>query len=80
MEKKLQTYICCSFHTKFTYLSKLKFVNLYKLYFLLTYNPENGTEDSMGESDLGLNRFLCNIILLTLSHYRFFSFDVDWTK
>ena len=31
---------------------KLQFANFYKLYFPLTYNPEIGTEPSVGEQNL----------------------------
>ena len=38
-------------------MSKLKFANFYKLYYLLTYKPEIGTEASVGESDSHLQTF-----------------------
>lgn len=36
---------------------KLKFFNFYKLYFPLTFNPEIGTEASMGKTDSRLTAF-----------------------
>ena len=36
---------------------KFKFVNFYKLYFPLTYNPEIGTKVSAGESESHLTSF-----------------------
>ena len=36
---------------------ELKFVNFYKLYFLLTYNPEIGAQDAMVEYDSHLTAF-----------------------
>ena len=43
------------------YARKIKFVNFYKLYFPLTYNPEIGTESSLGKPNLHLAHFLFRI-------------------
>ena len=49
------------------YTRKFKFVNFYNLYFSLAYNPDNGTEPSMGESNSHLTSFLCIFFMLRLS-------------
>ena len=55
-------------HKMGVYSPKIKFGNLYKFYFSLSYNPEIGIESSVSEADSHFTHFFLYIMSLVFAH------------